>query len=327
MGSPLYAGLARRAASEYENNTHLRDLLDANASLSRIGLRLLGAAHYRALAGQAPAIAAHFPSTGGDGDAEAAWDAVRDDVQAYAPVYGSLLRRPVQTNEVARAMPVLGAMLTVAAETRMPMRMFEVGSSAGLLLHFDRYRYSGENWSWGDPDSALHLRNAQEAGAPAHLDADVEIATRRGCDLHPLDLAKPSDADTLLSFLWPDQLERFERMRSAIAIAANEPPVAIDRANGEEWIRRVAEPAPGFACVVFHTVMLEHLSPADRDTLTQRITSMGSRATRSAPFAWVHMEQAAERYETSVTLWPGGDQIAIATSDGHAQHVRWESAP
>lgn len=326
MGSPLYAELARSAASDYETDAQLRGLLDANASLSRIGLRLLGAAHFRALAGQASAIAAHFPSTGGDGDAKAAWNAVRDDVHAHAPVYAGLLRRSVQTNEVARAMPVLGAMLTVAAETRMPLRVFEVGSSAGLLLHFDRYRYSGENWSWGDPDSALHLRNAQEAGAPAHLDADLEIATRRGCDLHPLDLSKPADADTLLSFLWPDQLERFERMRSAIAIAASEP-VAIDRANGEEWMRRVAEPAPGFACVVFHTVMLEHLSAADRDTLAQRITSMGSRATRSAPFAWARMEQAAERYETSVTLWPGGDQIAIATSDGHAQHLRWESGP
>ncbi len=322
MGSALYGALCERAACAYETDGDLRALFDSAQSLSRLGVRFLAAAHYRALRGESPHIARHFPSTGGDGDPQAAWDAIVADVHGRATAYATLLRRPVQTNEVARAMPVLAAMLSVAAQTRLPMRVFEVGSSAGLLLHFDRYRYSGDTWSWGDPDSPLHLRNTQDAGEPAHLDAELDIATRRGCDLHPLDVSKPNDADTLLSFVWTDQSERFERMRRAIEIARHDP-VAVDRANGEEWIRRVAEPQAGYACVVFHTVITEHLDAPERETLMQRITAMGSRATRSAPFAWVRMEPAPERYETSVTLWPGGDQTSIATSDGHAQQLHW----
>jgi hypothetical protein len=231
----------------------------------------------------------------------------------------------VQTNEVARAMPVLAAMLTVADQTRMPLRIYEIGSSAGLLLHFNRYRYSGESWSWGDPDSPLHLRSAAGAGAPAHLNVPLEIAARRGCDVNPLDVTKTEDAETLLGFVWADQLGRIERLRSAIELAREEP-VTIDRADGPDWIGYVAQPQTGYACVVFHTVVLEHLTLDQRTALAARIDELGARATRVAPFAWVRMELGASRYETSVTVWPRGDETLVARSDGHAQDIEWELA-
>lgn len=321
MGSPLYAALCESAAQTYETDSAFRALLDANAGRSRLALRLLGAAHFRALRGSAPQIAQHFPSTGGDGDAAAAWGAIERDVAANRLAYERLLARPVQTNEVARAMPVLAAMLTVADQTRMPLRVYEIGSSAGLLLHFDRYRYTGDRWAWGDPDSLLHLRNSSRGGAPANLDARLEVAARRGCDVHPLDVTKTDDAETLLGFVWADQPDRLERLRSAIAVARQDP-VTVDRADGPEWIRHIAQPQPGYACVAFHTVILEHLTPEQRDALQARIGELGARATRVAPFAWVRMESAG-RYETNVTVWPGGDESLVALSDGHAQDIEW----
>src|SRR5690242_7046710 len=207
MGSHLYGELCRSAARAYEQESDLRALLDRHTHRSRLVLRLLGAAHFRALQGSAPEIARHFPSTGGDGEPEPAWDAIRCDVRANTAVYDELLVRPLQTNEVARAMPVLAAMLAVADAANLPLLIFEIGSSDGLILNFDRCRYSGEGWSWGDPASRLHLRNRASGGAPAFLGAPLEVTSRAACDLHPLDVSKDTDADTLLSFVWPDQHE------------------------------------------------------------------------------------------------------------------------
>lgn len=325
MRSPLYSSLCESAARAYESNAAVRGLLDANAGRSRLALRLLGAAHVRALRADAPAIARHFPSTGGDGDPDAAWAAIEADIAANRAAYERFLIHHVQTNEVARSMLVLAAMLTVADQTRMPLRIYEIGSSAGLLLHFNRYRYSGEQWSWGDPDSPLHLCNANEGGAPAHLNVPLEIAARRGCDVHPLDVARPDDAETLLGFVWADQIERLERLRSAIDLAREEP-ITIDRADGPDWIKYVAQPQAGYVCVVLHTVLTEHLTPEQRTALKARIDELGARATRVAPFAWARMEPGESRYETTVTVWPRGDETLIARSDGHAQNISWEAA-
>lgn len=325
MGSHLYGALCGLAARAYEKEPDVRALLDRHTHRSRLVLRLLGAAHFRALQGSAPAIARHFPSSGGDGDAEAAWDAILSDVRANTAIYDALLARQVQTNEVARAMPVLGAMLAVANATNLPLRIFEIGSSAGLILNFDRYRYSGEGWSWGDAASPLHLRNRASGGTPASLGARLEVASRAACDLHPLDVSKDVDADTLLSFVWPDQHERFERLKAAIEIARAHP-VAIEAGDGIEWIARTALPVSGAATVALHTVVTEHLPQNLRHALSATISQLGAEARADAPFAWVRMEPGRRGYQTIATLWPGEREIEVAVSDGHAQDLRWAAA-
>lgn len=322
MGSPFFGALLKSAAQAYEHDVTLRDLLDRHAHRSRIGLRVGGAAHFRALRGCAPEMAAHYPSTGGDGDSGAAWDAVLSDIHANVSTYDELLARPVQTNEVARAMPVLGAMLALAHATRLPLRIFEIGSSAGLLLNFNRYYYSGEGWTWGDPSSAAHLRNHISSGVPQHLDAPLRIVERRGCDLNPLDPANEDHADTLLGFIWPDQRERFDRLRAAIAIARAHP-VDLTRANGIAWARTAAAPRDGTVTVVLHTVMTEHMTQDERESLRAAIEELAARATPKAPFAWIRMEPADPGYYTMLTRWPGGEETVVAASDGHAQNLRW----
>lgn len=322
MGSPFYGTLLDCAARAYTADAELREALERHVERSRIGLRLAGAAHFRALAGDAPGVSAHYPSTGGDGDARGAWAAIHADLFANKSTYDTLLARPVQTNEVARALPVLAAMLAISHAKQMPLRVFEIGSSAGLILNFDRYRYTGEGWAWGDPDAALELTNGTREGVPAHLNADLEIAQRRGCDLHPLDAADSVDRDTLLGFVWPDQTARFERLRRALEVARSYP-VAIDAANGIDWLSQVAQPAPGAVTVVLHTVITEHMPPQDRERFRARIRRLGAEATVAAPFAWARMETAAAAYETTVSLWPSQEELVIARSDGHAQALEW----
>lgn len=322
MGSPFFGTLLERAAACYETDATLHALLDRHADRSRIGLRLGGAAHYRALRGLAPQIAAHYPSTGGDGDVEAAWQAIIADIHAHVREYDSLFERQVQTNEVARALPVLGAMLTLAHGARVPLRIFEIGSSAGLVLNFDRYRYTGDGWTWGDSASPVKLQNRTASGAPLYLQAPLRVLERRGCDLHPLDASSDEDAYTLLGFIWPDQRERFERLRAAIQVARAHPP-QIESGDGIAWARSAALPQDGCATVVMHTVITEHMTADVRASLREAIDSLAARATSAAPFAWIRMEPGERDYDTLLTQWPGESETLVARSDGHAQNLRW----
>ncbi len=81
LGSDLYAHLLARAAEDLEAGGPVATVLaghedDPGGSVPP--LRLMGAVHRLVLGGEAPALAAHYPSVGGDGDAEAAWPLVRE---------------------------------------------------------------------------------------------------------------------------------------------------------------------------------------------------------------------------------------------------------
>ena len=57
----------------------------------------------------------------------------------------------------------------VAAETRIPLRVLEVGASAGLNLRFDRYAYSSGALRWGDDRSAVRFEDLYLDGrTPPH---------------------------------------------------------------------------------------------------------------------------------------------------------------
>lgn len=324
MGSQLYGTLLNTIADDYDSGGIIHTFFESRPSRgtsSRIGLRLLGAFHYCALAGFAPELALRFPSCGGDGDARAAWDAARALLSAEPERIGALFDRTPQTNEVARSTVLLGGLLAIAASTRLPIRLFEVGASAGLNTRLDRYRYEGESWSWGN--SPVVLRNRERNGVPRYLDVELDVIERRACDLRPLDVRRSEDRLELESFIWADQLERFERLRRALKVA-REIPVPIERADMISWIPRAVAAQVGSVGVIMHSVITEHLAASVRERLVEAIASVGARATSDAPIAWLRMEQTHSDYETSVTLWPSREEIPIARSDGHGQEIVWQ---
>jgi hypothetical protein len=281
---------------------------------------------YRALDGSAPGLAAHFPSCGGDGDAEAAWRAASALLAQEPEQLSALYLRTPQTNEVGRAMPLLAGLLAISDAVRLPVALLDVGTSAGLNLRLDRFRYEGEGWSWGDAASPLVLRNAIVSGRPAHLDVRPHVASRAGCDLHPLDVTRERDRLELRSFLWPDQRERFERLDAAIAVACSVP-AELEASDFLDWIPRRAVAREGVATVVMHSVVTEHLSPEVCVRMREAIESAAATARANAPVAWLRMEPDDDlSYETRVTIWPSGTQRTIARSDGHGQSIAWIEA-
>jgi hypothetical protein len=285
MGSPLYASLLDRASEDVEQGgpvwavlaPHL-DVADRRARA--LALRLMAAVHRLVLTGSAPTLARHYPSAGGDGDLGGAWAAFRETLANQGERITDLLLLPCQTNEVGRAAGLAVGFLHVAAQAGLPWRLLEVGASAGLNLRWDRFRYGGGGVAWGPPDSPVDL-DGMWAEAPAHVDATVEIADRRGCDASPVDPTTEEGRLTLQASLWADQVERFSRLAGAVSLA-REVPAGVDEAPVDSWIAdRLADPADGLVTVVFHSVVEEYLPDPVRDRFRRAVTDAGTRATKT----------------------------------------------
>jgi len=328
LGSPLYAELMARAAADVEARGPVFDVLaghEDDPGEHAIALRLFAGLHRVVLEGGAPDVATHFPSAGGDADADAAWPAVLDAVRDNASRLRTGLGSPPQTNEVGRSAALLVGFHTVAAETARPLRLLEVGTSAGLNLRWDRYRYDVGAAPVGDLHSPVRFPSSWFEGVWS-LPRAVEVGERRGCDAAPIDPGREDDRLRLLSYVWPDQRARFERLTGALEVARGVP-VTVDAADACDWLEtRLSEPADGAATVVFHSIFVQYLTVERRRRLLAAIEEAGRRAGRADPLAWLRMEPGGDRQtEVRLTLWPGGRERVLATAGYHGQPVRWSS--
>lgn len=322
-GSPLYAAALAAVAADVAAGGPCARLLDPVATApagDAVLLRFLGAVHLLVLSGDAPALAAHYPSAGGEPHDGLA-GALLETVEAHGTTIERLLSCGVQTNEVGRSAALIGGLLTLAS-SGLPVRLREVGASAGLNLLADRYRYQAGGLGFGPTDSPLLFREPWFAKRP-DLAAPLEIVDRRGCDPAPLDVTVPADRLRLRSFVWPDQRERLARLAAATTIARADPP-AIDRADAVSWLTgELAEPVDGAVTVVVHSIVLQYLVPADRSAMIALIEDVGARATRTAPLAWLRLEPGGDQAELRLTRWPGGQTHLLATSAYHGPPVVW----
>jgi hypothetical protein len=328
LGSPLYADLLERAADDIEGGGPVGSVLEGHEQDppgSMPQLRFLGAVHRLALAGEAPELEPWLPSLGGQADPAGAWQALQELLSRIPERVRAELPSPVQTNEVGRSAALLGGFLLVAARTGLPLRVLEAGSSAGLILHFDRYFYVSGARSWGDAAAPVHFQGFIEGDSfPWHV--QVSVADRRGCDASPLDPASADDAIRLRSFVWPDMLWRFELLSAALELARVDP-VAVERADAAEWAEQVlGEERPGAATVLFHSLVLHSLDDATRERFVAVIEDAGRRATEQAPFAWLRMEIGGDEADVRLTTWPGGEEELIARAGYHGRPVRWLAA-
>jgi len=342
-GSVLYAGLCRAASLELVGQGRLRELLapwlGARAG-DMLPLRVLGAAHRLVLERRAPALALWFPSVGGHAPADAAgrdscFTAWVDTLVAHADRLPGLLAAPPQTNDPGRAASLAGVLHLVDDAWHLPIRLHELGTSAGLNLRADQVRITWEGGAVGPIESPLVLDDAWIGGPlpPLH---DPVVVERVGCDLEPVDVSTVEGRLHLTSFVWPDQSERFERLRAAFTLADRVPAEVVRRDLVTHLL--TLRPQEGTVLVVWHSSTWMYLDAAERAAVSLAFDELAALASEDAPVVHVAREFVGDRLDTGfavVTQWwpapqvhvaagiPRGTEIQHADTPAHGLPVTW----
>jgi hypothetical protein len=283
-------------------------------------LRAAGGAHRLSLMGIEPFKAA-FEALDRD---PAGLDAVARAAGAW-PDMPQWLKNPPQTNEVMRSAVFLGGFLEAARAFGLPLRLREMGSSAGLNLMWDRYRHQLGDLAWGPQDSPVLLEPRWEGPSPKP--AGIVAASRKGVDQLPIDLSDPEQRFRLMSYVWADQADRLARLRGALELARQDPPV-VQRGDAADWVEaELADLPEGQTTVLYHSYVWQYLPRATRERVTAALEAAGARAHPGAGLAHLAFESAhgTELSHLTLTLWPGGEARVLAEAHPHGRWVRWRA--
>ncbi|GGL13588.1 DUF2332 domain-containing protein [Mangrovihabitans endophyticus] len=236
-------------------------------------------------------------------------------ISHWPAIEAHLRTRATQTNEPGRC----ALLLPVLAALPQPLALLEVGASAGLCLYPDRYsyRYGTDELGSGEPTLDCSLTGAEP---PTNL---PEIVWRAGLDLNPLQVTDPADVAWLEALIWPEHHHRRERLRAAIAIAAQDPPMLV-RGDLVDDLPGLAAQAPaGATLVIYHTSVLYQV-PADRRRAFADLarTLPGHRISVEAPHVvpFRDLPPAPDQASHNVLAL---DDVPLAWTRGHGQAMAW----
>ncbi|MCI9889300.1 DUF2332 domain-containing protein [Micrococcales bacterium 31B] len=366
LGSPIYSGILRRLALDTADAPVDEQSVTADPVLRVLGphraavasemipLRLLAAVHRIVLAGNAPDLARFFPSMGGDlyagGGPMECWQAFVDVLKHRFDEVRAGLEYFPQTNETGRGAPLIGGLLhaidqlgLAGVQNPVPVRFNEIGASGGLNLRCDRFRYlSGDEDSagWGPTSTCVTFTEAWLGEQPPGGDGSVrlDVRSRQGADINPVDLTTEAGQQHLMSFIWPDHVLRQGRLRCALDIA-RVMPVEIHRESAIDFVNRL-ELTEGELTVLWHSVMWQYVTPAEQQQVQKRIEELGAQATQSKPFTHIsfepapHLEDRAASQVLVVRVWPSvrvgnmkmpaGVPQLLAKGTSHGIPVQWK---
>jgi hypothetical protein len=286
-----------------------------------LSLRVAGGLHALHLSGAAPALAPIY--RGEPADDAAVIAAV---IAAHEAALLPWLDGPPQTNEAGRSANFIAAMLWLA-EQGLPARFecLEIGSSAGINLMLDRYRYDLGGVTVGPQDPVMSFK-PEWHGAPPPA-RDIAIVGARGCDVAPVDLTDPAQALRLKAYIWPEHTIRFERMDAAIPAATMRKPDLVQATAADFVEAELAKPQePGTTRMLMHSIVWQYV-PADQQArVTAAMEGAGAKASATSPLAWIRVEadRTVHRHMLTVRHWPGGgEEVQLAWSHPHGADVEW----
>ncbi len=251
-------------------------------------------------------------------------EAIRAATAAYDSWIVPWLHGPPQTNEPARSANFMAALLVLADRFGLPFDLLEIGSSAGLNLLIDRFRYDLGGRTTGPEAAPVVIR--PEWRGPPPPPSTVRIDRVRGVDIAPIDVTDPAAAERLMAYIWIDAPERTARVEAAIRMIGAQP-VDMRQGDAADWIdARLAEPqAPGTCRVLMHSIVWQYLPAATQARLTIALETAGAAATPDRPLAWIRMEpdEARKGIESHVRAWPGLPDRQLARTHPHGAWIEW----
>jgi hypothetical protein len=326
LGSPFTASLLRAAMPALRPGGILAGMIGGwpgDPMADGLPLRVTGALHALVLAGEAPSLAAIYPPYSLPDEATLQ-TRLSQALHEHQPAIERFLQSPPQTNEIGRSAVLLGGFLEIAAATGLPLRLLEIGASAGLNLLWDRFFYRFGDAQWGDPAAPVQLAPEWQGNVPP-VAVPVRVASRAGCDLSPVDIRDAEQRLRLRAYVWADQTDRLARLDGAIALG-RQSDLRLETANATAFLKRELDaPRQNVATVLYHSIMWHYVSAADQRDITAIAHEAARNASPSAPLGWLRFEfEAPDKPPTlRLTLWPGGEDRHLAIANPHGASVEW----
>ncbi len=289
-----------------------------------VPLRLAGGFHALVRLGRVPDLARLYPPNATP-DARKLTVALSDVMTRESDFLLEWLESPPQTNEVSRSAPLIAAGLFLSTHFRLPLRLLELGASAGLNLQWDRYALVVNGHRHGPEGAGVTLAPDWSGDDPGG--SAIEVSSRAGVDLNPLFAENDFDRLRLMSFLWPDQPDRLERARQALSVARAYP-VALDRLNAADWLETMlADPAGGSVTVVFHTIAWQYFDQDTQHRCKAVIERHANEATAANPLAWLSVEADGDPNSAKIVmrLWPENKIYNLGRADFHGRWIDWRA--
>lgn len=219
------------------------------------------------------ALECHYPNFAGPGaPVEGSAGPFKEFVMANEAALVAIGRsRYTQTNECRRCVALLPAVWATGAAR---FHLVDLGTSAGLNMLLDRYAYRWGDVTWGG-HSTVELTT--ESRGAAVEPREIDVLSRSGLDLHPVDPGDPEHRRWLEALIWPEHHDRRERLRAALSIAAT---AEMDLVAGDALtlLGSTLDALPeGEPAVVMHSFFLNQLDRPSRRRLGEILTESRER--------------------------------------------------
>ena len=227
--------------------------------------------------------------------------------------------RRVQVNAEGRCgylMPAFG--LASADAGGMPLALVDVGSSAGIHLLWDKFRYIYSDGSeFGPEDSDVKIYCETMTPLPDIPSELPEVRFRIGLDMSPIDMVAEEEFLWIMALIWPEHMDRAQTMWEALLVWMADPP-PVKRGNALDTLPEVLEEAPGDAALcVFHCHVLNQFSVDDRAAFYEILRAESFRR----PVYYIPSEGEV----MLVTRIVNGESatLAFAKRQAHGRWVEW----
>ena len=286
--APLYSRLSRAIALDHS----ICDLLLQAPAHQRRPVLLLAALHDIVLEHPELPLAGHYASVTPTPVLGDPMPAFTETVHMFRDrILDVMATRHTQTNEVGRCAPIVIALRGLGEA--QPIGLVDVGCSAGLNLHLDRYGYrfaAEDGSSIVDVGEGTPLLECSVRG-PLPIDAALPtVAHRIGLDAKPVDLADPAARRWLEACTWPDQIDRIERLRLAMAHAQQSTTDIITGDAVDLVGDMVATVDTSMLPVVLNSWVLAYLPPERRVDYRRQLESIGQRRDMT----WIYLEAPSD---------------------------------
>jgi len=322
LGSPFMQQLCTLLADREWPDGAIKDRVyswegDITPRSASVPLRLCGGLHALHLNGHRALTPVYPPATADD---DALWSAISTVLLTEEHHLDRWLDSPPQTNEVRRSVTLVPVGHVLAERYRLPIRVSELGASAGLNLNWDRFGLQIDGGTLGAPDPVLTL--TPNWVGPVPPTTQPHVVSKAGVDINPLDPTNPIDVERLYAYLWADQAHRVALTKAAID--AGPPPV--DKADAIDWLDDRLDHIPGQLHLIYSTVAWQYFPEESRSRGTSIIEGAGAKATNDSPLAWFRMEAGGDGPGAHLTLrlWPGDLAIDLGRADFHGRWVEWK---